>query len=158
MYTTPAGYMLTWTCYGTRLHGDRRGSVHKKSARPTSPLLPHDRSLARRQRETLTSPPLMLEDRMRDVIAQVIRDHCIMRQWALHAANVRTNHVHIVVSASDVSPESAMTQLKAWSTRRLREADLIKPDRRVWTRHGSTRYLWTKEEIGAAIVYVRDMQ
>jgi hypothetical protein len=51
-----------------------------------------------------------------------------------------------------------MTTLKAWSTRRLREARLVEVGARVWSRHGSTRYLWTTESVETACRYVIDSQ
>ncbi len=51
-----------------------------------------------------------------------------------------------------------MDQFKAWATRRLREAGLAKNDSRVWTEHGSTR--WINSDIGLqeAIDYVMNGQ
>jgi hypothetical protein len=51
-----------------------------------------------------------------------------------------------------------MTSFKAWSTRRLREAGLVRRDQKVWSRHGSTRYLWTELAIEEASCYTRDAQ
>jgi hypothetical protein len=36
----------------------------------------------------------------------------------------------------------------------LNDRGLDAPDRRRWARHGSTRYLWTRESVLAAIYYV----
>jgi REP element-mobilizing transposase RayT len=63
----------------------------------------------------------VLEARHRGVIAQAIRDVCHHNEWMLQALNVRTDHVHIVLSR-EAPPEKAINFLKAWSTRRLREA------------------------------------
>jgi len=51
-----------------------------------------------------------------------------------------------------------MNQFKAWATRRLREAGFVGPDDRVWTRHGSTRYLTTEASVRRAITYSMDEQ
>jgi hypothetical protein len=47
-----------------------------------------------------------------------------------------------------------MSSLKAWSTRRLRECGLVGADRRVWARHGSTRWLGDLDALRAAVSYV----
>jgi hypothetical protein len=75
----------------------------------------------------------------------------------LHAVNVRTNHVHLVVSAN-LTPEQVLTSLKAWCTRRLREAGLVAEGFKPWSRHGSTRYLWRTDQIEAAVSYVLEGQ
>ena len=62
----------------------------------------------------------------------------------------------MAVAGLDATPERAMSECKAWSTRRLREAGLVGSDERVWTRHGSTRYLWDRASLDRAIAYVRN--
>ena len=47
-----------------------------------------------------------------------------------------------------------MNDFKAWSTRRLRDAGLLTRDTRVWTRHGSTPYLWSEADVEQASLYV----
>jgi hypothetical protein len=47
-----------------------------------------------------------------------------------------------------------MGTLKAWATRRLRDAGLEPRSGPVWARHGSTRYLWNERDIEAACWYV----
>ena len=88
-----------------------------------------------------------------------IADHCRLRLWELRAVNVRTNHVHVVVSCPpDVSPERVMTEFKLWATRRLRSAGLLPRGRRAWTRHGSTRWINNAQGLDAAIAYVLEGQ
>jgi len=47
-----------------------------------------------------------------------------------------------------------MSSLKAWATRSLRESALISPELRIWTRHGSTRWISTQVSLDTAIDYV----
>ena len=71
--------------------------------------------------------------------------------------NVRTNHIHIVCSANE-PPEKVMNAFKAYATRRLRADNLIGLEAKVWTRHGSTRYLWDGVGQHQAIDYVTRLQ
>ena len=57
---------------------------------------------------------------MRNIVERTIREVILYRGWSLHGLNVRTNHVHLVVTA-DRAPEIVMEQLKAWCSRRLSE-------------------------------------
>ncbi len=109
-------------------------------------------------RTRLKGVPIVLSGQMREVAAGAIRDHCAIRGWKLEALNVRTTHIHVVVSAGGRSPEQAMGQFKSWATRRLRESGLLKDDTPVWTEHGSTRYLWRESDVPPAVRYVLDMQ
>jgi REP element-mobilizing transposase RayT len=154
----PIGYLLTWTCYGTWLHGDPRGSVDDEHNVPGTPYVPDNPRRVARAQAQLCHAPTELDRISREIVADTINAHCRRRGWELHALNVRTNHVHLVVAAGDVPPEAVMTQLKAWTTRRLRAAGRFPPDQRVWTHHGSTRYLWKESSIAAAAAYVVDGQ
>jgi REP element-mobilizing transposase RayT len=82
-----------------------------------------------------------------------VQDVCSCCGWTLFAAHVRTNHVHLVVTAG-CKPERVLNTVKAYSSRALNHIGLDCPDHRRWARHGSTRYLWTSEAVSAAIHYV----
>ena len=73
----------------------------------------------------------------------------------LIAAHVRMSHVHVVVAA-DVVPEVVMQAFKAYASRFLGEREITRSKR--WTRHGSTKYLWKKEDVAGAVRYVIDGQ
>ena len=57
-----------------------------------------------------------------------------------------------------MTPEKILNELKAYASRKLNQAGLDAPDRRRWARHGSTRYLWKRDEVESAIGYVADWQ
>lgn len=93
----------------------------------------------------------------RRVIRESIAEVCNYHGWALLAMNVRTNHVHVVVG-SPREVEFVMRALKARATLRLRESGLAGSDDRIWARHGSTRYLWTEQDLVDVATYVLDGQ
>ena len=105
----------------------------------------------------MESPQVKLDAERRVCVDGAIRYACARRTWELHALNVRTNHIHAVLSGS-APPEAMLTSLKAWATRRLAESGLIERGAKVWTRGGSTRYLWTPDDVAAATWYVTDGQ
>ena len=135
----PLAYFLTWTCYGTWLHGDDRGAVDDEHNAFGDLFLPANPRRLAAQRCKLAHPPVTLNTNCRRIVRRAIEDHCRHRGWELLAVNVRTNHVHVVISFPHESPERVLGQLKAWATRRLREAGCVAADQRVWTHHGSTR-------------------
>lgn len=98
---------------------------------------------------------MLFDAARRRVVSETIRDVCEHRGWDLLAMNVRTNHVHVVVAAQAL-PERMMTALKSWTTRRMAEAGVLGPSGRPRSRHGSTRYLWTEQQLTDACRYVLD--
>jgi len=51
-----------------------------------------------------------------------------------------------------------MAALKANATRTMRDAGCWQTTASPWSRGGSTKYIWTEEELGNAIAYVVDGQ
>lgn len=149
-------YFITWTTYGTWLPGDERGSVGQdKTYR--RPFEPPNEYRAAKNRAALTDEPVILNPEQRVRVTEAIRGVCEHRGWQLLAINVRSNHVHVVVDSSD-TPEKVMNDFKAWSTRALRAGWLGRFDGRVWTEHGSTRYLFDANAMNEAVDYVLDRQ
>ena len=65
--------------------------------------------------------------------------------------------LHCVVAAQ-AAPEKVMDTFKAYQSRNLDRTGLDTKDRKRWTRHGSTRYLWMQVDVMAAIDYVINQQ
>jgi REP element-mobilizing transposase RayT len=63
-----------------------------------------------------------LDAEQRNLVEKQIGETCTFRGWELHAVNCRSNHVHVVVTAN-VDPNTVRNQLKAWSTRRLKQTE-----------------------------------
>ena len=154
---TETAYLITFSTYASWLHGDERGSVTKQENLPGTPAHPPQRGLEQSNREAVSDEPVYLEESARITTLAAIQEVCRHRGWRLEAANVRTQHVHLVAVAAD-PPEKVMNDCKAYATRRMREASLIDREQRVWTRHGSTRYLNDAEAFDAAVAYVVDEQ
>jgi REP element-mobilizing transposase RayT len=101
----------------------------------------------------MRAPSVLLGVAARELVERVVAEVCAHRDWILQAANARTNHVHAVVTGSQ-APEDMLRSIKAWATRRLAEAGLVEPGAHVWSRHGSTVYLWTQASVERAKWYV----
>jgi REP element-mobilizing transposase RayT len=156
--SSPLAYFLTWTTYGTWLHGDERGSVDDEHNRVRTPFLVPDAALRERRAGALKHAPFVMSETERDVVDAAIREHSLEVGWVISALNVRSNHVHVVVRADDAAPERVVAAFKAKATRRLRDRGFVTPDRRVWTTHGSTRWINDERSFGAAVDYVLNGQ
>jgi len=149
----PLAYHITFNCYGKHLHGNEKGSVDRKHNTYGNELLEPHAGLEGFELNAMTQPPYTLDEPRRKVVLKTIKEVCQYRGWDLIAAHVRSNHVHIVVSAKE-KPEKLMKDFKSYASRRLTEAGFDSKDRKRWARHGSTTYKWTQEELDVAIDYV----
>ncbi|MDQ3749305.1 MAG: transposase [Acidobacteriota bacterium] len=153
----PLAY-LSIRLYGTWLHGDERGSMNRRTNNLFGTLKIHfNPNLAKHEISLLKHPPIKLNAQQRIVVENAIRKVCETRLYKLFALQVRTNHVHVVVSAVG-KPEFIMNSFKAYSTRHLRKNGLLADKSKLWSRHGSTRYLWTESHIEMAVDYVINEQ
>jgi REP element-mobilizing transposase RayT len=143
----PLAYLVSFRTYGTWLHGDARGSMSRKQNLYGTPRI------AANPRLQLRHPPVRLDAKQRPVVEQAIREVCENRGYFLRAINIRTNHVHTVVSAAS-KPEPILLAFQAYATRKLRNSGLLARNVKPWSRHGSTPYLWKERHVERAIDYV----
>jgi len=154
---TPLAYFITFTTYGTWLHGRAQGSVDREHNLPGTPYWPANANLERKMGTAMRQEPYVLDEQRRKIVSRTIQEVATHRRWRLWAIHVRSNHVHVVITA-ECRPEKVMVDIKAWCSRRLREAGNESADRDRWTQHGSTRYLNDENAFNGAVKYVIDDQ
>ena len=150
----PLAYLITFRTYGTWLHGDDRFSIdrHGKNSFGAPKIEPNE-NLVRTMKKNLPSGGWLLDAKSRAIVEKAIQEVCKLRGYSSFAVNVLTNHAHAVVSAA-IKPDIIMNAFKANATRELREAGLISPEQKIWSRGGSTRYLWKPAHVDGAVDYV----
>jgi REP element-mobilizing transposase RayT len=153
----PLAYFITFTTYGTWLHGEDRGSVDNRHNEVGSPCLEPDTDRYHTDRLRMTQDTYLLDANRRALACEAIVEEIRFREWLLLAAHVRSNHIHLVVRA-DRDPATVMKNWKARISRRLNQAGDDGPGRKRWTEHGSTKYLWTMDALVEAIDYVLNRQ
>ena len=150
----PIAYFLTWTTHGSWLPGDARGWTKRTGTF----CLPNEPLLIAASR-TMTTSPVTLSMAQRRAVHHAIHVTCGHREWTLHACQCRTQHVHVVVSARNISPKLILAQLKAWTTRRLMAISCTRSaHRRLWTRGGSARLIYGESALARVIEYVAEAQ
>jgi REP element-mobilizing transposase RayT len=150
-------YFITFACYGARLHGDESGSVDRNHNLVGSRLLAPDSRRAMAEHRQMRQEPYVLDEASRTLVLAAIRMHCELRGWNLLAAHIRSNHAHIIVEA-EAQPERIMNEFKSYASRELNQRGTDGPNRKRWARHGSTRWLWTDDDVRQALRYAIDEQ
>ena len=107
------------------------------------------------ERAELNEPPFLMDAPRRSAVLRAILGVCEHERWTLHAAHIRTNHFHAVLTAAK-APAVALGKLKASASRALNQQ--FGSLRRYWTREGSTRWLWTPYEVNDTVEYVVERQ
>lgn len=148
----PVTYFITWTTYGTWLPGDARG--WRKST--GGPQLPRPR-LEEWCRSRMTENAVLLKSDQRLRVEAVFRKHAAIRGWVLHAVSVRSNHVHLVVTANK-PPELVRDQFKAYATRVLRQPPGAIEQEKIWARGGDGEIIDGDTNLEQVVQYVIEAQ
>jgi REP element-mobilizing transposase RayT len=150
----PIAYLLTFRTFGTWLHGDSRQSMQRThNGRLGTIILDPNVPLEEQMTHDRQQSAVILTTKQRQIVETAIRETCKHRGHLLRAANVRTNHAHVVTSAA-VVPEKIVNDLKAFATRRLREEGEFGSNQKIWARGSSRRNLWKPRSVEAAVEYV----
>jgi REP element-mobilizing transposase RayT len=146
-------FFYTWTTYGTWLPGDERGWF--KNGRLQNP----DLTLKLESQLKMAESAFLLTHDQRRLVEFTTADHCVRRNWMLHAVNCRSNHVHVVATAHRRKIEDPRKQFKAWCTQKLDEHNDSMPFRENWwTQRGWDDYIDDINSLETIISYVRDVQ
>jgi len=120
-------------------------------------MLEPDFGRAFAERSLMDQHSYRLDQPRRHAVLAAIVERCSQRGWDLVAAHVRPDHVHMIVTADAVA-ERVMNDIKSYASRYLNQRGIDTPDRKRWTRHGSTRHLYGRKNTHAAIRYVVEGQ
>jgi len=156
-FKIPYAYFITFRTYGTWLHGDSRGSVDRRHNKHAERFLTPNSKLQKVKTAIMKEQPFFLAPEQQIIVLNAIKSTCNHYQWPLFAAHVRTNHVHVILQA-DKNPEFFLTQLKAYASRELTTIAGFEKRKRIWSKHGSTRYIWSSHLLLPVMQYVLDCQ
>ena len=136
-------YFITFSTYGTWLHGTSKGkgSVDREHNQHGTPFVEPEASWEARSPGDTKQAPYTMRDREREIVRDAIVALCRAKAWKLLAVHVRSNYVHVVI-AVDRDPGRVMSDMKAQASRALTRAGFDDAARKRWTRHGSTLHLF----------------
>ena len=154
----PLAYLISFRSYGTWLHGDERGSIDRFHNRYKSPYISPNEAWQKYSQGLLKAEAVKLDSSQRKSVEEAVHENCDIRKWVLRALNVRTNHVHLVVSIGELKPDRALNAFKANATRHMRKDGNWPHEHSPWADKGSKRGLWNERSVERAIDYVMNCQ
>lgn len=160
---------IIWTCYGTWLPNDPRGSTSKTirvnaiaelgelhfGRKRVQPLGRDIRRFYETARQVLKHPVLTLDEAARSVVAGAIETVIRESKLTCWALVVMRDHVHILIRKHRLMFEEMMEQMKAASAAALRWSGLFPADHPVWTAHGGwSVFLDHPDDVRRTIPYI----
>jgi len=150
----PLAYLITLRTYGTWLHGDQKRSIDRHGFNIYgTPRRDENKKLEETMLSELKHKSFLMNEVQRQAVKSAIIEVCEYRKYELQAINIRSNHLHAVVSAQ-TKPALIADAFKSYATRSLRKNFLIDTDTKVWARGRSRRYLWKPRHVSLAVEYV----
>ncbi|HLB56824.1 MAG TPA: transposase [Coxiellaceae bacterium] len=153
----PLAYFITFRTYATWLHGDERSSVSRTRNKVGTPKIHPNKNLETQMQALQKDECVILSREHGDVIREATVNLCNKNNWRLYAMHIRSNHVHLTIKADD-EPEKMMTKIKSNATFALRKKCGFAVDQKIWSRHGSTKYIWTPESLYYTSDYTTECQ
>ncbi len=150
----PLAHLITFRSYGTWLTGMSAARLFVFTININRRTFAQTRGRLEANLDRLSHDIVTLNAQQRESTENAIRETCTVRKWALLATNVRTNHVHSVVSIGTAKPESALNAFKAYATRKMRREGCWRLERSPWADKGSKRSLWNERSVERAIDHV----
>jgi REP element-mobilizing transposase RayT len=154
-------FHITWGTYGTRLHGDPRGTVDREHNEFGTPVLGYDEHRWEREKERLKFPPVILTRPQMIFIEQTLPSVCVRGGWEHITGAAGPDHVHEIVK-SNTDPEVIRRLLKRWSGQMLMKRYQGEPGcpqpgtgATWWAESGSIKWIGDQRYYANAVRYVR---
>ena len=149
----PPAYHMTFGTYGTRLHGDERGTVSRDQNRFGDPIIGRDDEWRHDEQTSLRFPTVYFHAEQRFFVEATIPAICQRGGWTLHIAACQRDHVHVLLSAE--RPGRAVRKwLKRWLGEALSERWQTQEDQTWWAEGGSVKWILDEPYFDAVFRYI----
>jgi len=149
----PLAYHLTFGTYGTRLHGDPRGTVDRSHNRPGEPIIGADPAWWSREAASLRFPPVYLTLDQRRFAEATLPDICARGGWTHLICSAGPDHVHTLLSTA-AEGAAVRRWLKRWLGEALSRRWPLPQGQSWWAEGGSVKWVWTQDYLDNVYEYI----
>ena len=153
----PQAYHLTFGTYGTRLHGDERGTVQRSMNKPGDPILGKCEQWEQMETRLLKFPRVLLSLDQRLTTQEAIPAICSRGGWTFVACAARGDHVHTVLRATS-DGKAVRRWLKRWVGEILSSRWPMVAGATWWAECGSNKWVWTDDYLQNVYDYVEQQR
>jgi len=153
----PIAYHLTFGTYGTRLHGNDRGTVHRLMNHPGDPIVDRAEAWQRMERSLLKYPMVILTEQQRLMIEETIPSICERGGWKFLHCAARADHVHVQLKGN-TEGKAIRRWLKTWLGQALNVRWPKPVGASWWAECGSVKWIWTDDYFENVYLYIDDQR
>jgi REP element-mobilizing transposase RayT len=143
MTSRPLAYHITFGTYGTRLHGDERGTVDRGMNHPGDPIIGSDPSWWERERVRMKFAPVELTREQMKFAESVMLAICERGGWTFHTGAGGPDHVHVLLT-SDAEGDAVRKWFKRWMGEALSARWPREEGAAWWAEGGSVKWVWER--------------
>ena len=149
----PLAYHITFGMYGSRLHGDARGTVDRSMNKPGDPIIGRDTDWEQIERSLLRFPPVVPTSHQRQFAESIIPSICNRGGWQFHTCAAQDDHVHALLTTT-ADAKTVRRLLKRWLGQALSERWPLLPDATWWAEGGSVKWIWDQQYFENVFSYI----
>jgi REP element-mobilizing transposase RayT len=149
----PLAYFISWGTYGTRLHGDPRGTVDRDHNERGTPVLGFDPIRWEREKGLLKFPPVFFTREQMRFAESVIPEICERGHWNYLTCAAGPDHVHAVLDFP-FDPKAVRGLLKRWLGQELSNQWRLPAGATWWAESGSIRWAYEQDYLRNILNYV----
>ncbi len=153
MLDHPLALHITVGTYGTRLHGDIRGTVDRRHNQPGRPVLGWDERRRRAEAASLRYPPVVLSVEQRLHAQSILPAVCERGGWQHLNAAAQEDHLHVLLKGSP-DGKAVRRWLKVWLGQELAKRWPLLPGQSWWAEGGSVKHIWNEDYLARAFDYI----
>ena len=154
---SPLAYHITFATYGTRLHGDERGTVDRDHNCPGEPILDTDAPRENFEASLMRFPSITFTEVQRRFVEVHLASICERGGWGYRIASAGEDHVHGLIAA-DAHGSVVRRLLKRWLGQALFERWPMSKGRTWWAEGGSVKWVWEEQYLRRAYDYIADQR
>ena len=154
MDDVPLAYHITFGTYGTRLHGDPRGTIDRSMNRPGDPIVGADPARRLRESRAMRFPPVVLTPDQRRFVEAAVPEVCAKGGWMHLASSAGEDHAHVLLSTA-ADGAAVRRWLKRWLGERLSTRWPLGDGRTWWAEGGSVKWVWKEDYLENVYEYIR---
>ena len=148
---------ITWGTYGTRLHGDPRGTVDRYNNESGTPVLGFDEHRWEQEKENLAFPPVVLTRPQMIFVEEQLPLICERGHWKHTVGAAGPDHVHEILE-SQFDPETIRRLLKRWLGQALSARWKLDEGATWWAECGSIQWIDNERYFENATSYMKDQR
>lgn len=157
MSSSPIAYLITVGTYGSRLHGDERGTVDRDQNAPGEPFLGTDPARQHFERDLMVSGVVRLSASQQEFVESTVPRISDELGWACHVVSAASNHIHALISA-DAPGAVVRRLLKRRMSQALSHRWPTHAPRSWRVEGGSVKWLWNDTAFRQAGQYIAEQR